>query len=75
MKKFLAIVLAAVMALSMVSFATADGETYDIKIWVAEAAKDLTEKQIADFNANNEFAHHPGKHAMQCDFCHKLKVF
>ncbi len=55
MKKFLAIVMAAVMALSMVSFASAESETYDVKIWVAEAAKDLTEKQIADFNANNEF--------------------
>ena len=55
MKKFLAILMAAVMALSMVSFASAEGETYDIKVWVAEAAKELTEKQIADFNANNEF--------------------
>ncbi len=55
MKKFLAIVLATVMALSMMSFASAEGETYDVKIWVAEAAKELTEKQIADFNANNEF--------------------
>ena len=55
MKKFLAIFMAAVMALSMVSFASAEGETFDVKIWVAEAAKDLTEKQIADFNANNEF--------------------
>ena len=55
MKKFLAIVMAAVMALSMVSFASAESETYDVKIWVAEAAKDLTAKQIADFNASNEF--------------------
>jgi len=28
--------------------------TYDIKVWVAENIKELTEKQIADFNANND---------------------
>ena len=55
MKKFLAVLMAAIMVLSVVSFASAEGETYDVKIWVAEAAKDLTEKQVADFNANNEF--------------------
>ena len=47
MKKFLAIVLAAIMALSMVSFASASslaGE-YEIKVWVADAIVDLTEAQ------------------------------
>ena len=28
--------------------------TYDIKVWVAENIKGLTEQQIADFNASNE---------------------
>ena len=56
MKKFLAIVLAAVMALSMVSFASASslaGE-YEIKVWVADAIVDLTEAQIKRFNETNE---------------------
>ncbi len=55
MKKFVSILLAAIMALSLCLTATAEGGTYDVKIWVAENAKELTEKQIADFNANNEF--------------------
>ena len=29
--------------------------TYDIKVWVAEAITGLTEQQIADFNATNEY--------------------
>ena len=47
MKKFLAILMAAVMALSMMSFASAElaGE-YDITIWVAENAVDLTKQQM-----------------------------
>ncbi len=53
MKKFLAIVLAVMMALSMMSFATAESMTYDVKIWVAEAAKELTQKQVEAFNAEN----------------------
>ena len=56
MKKFLAIVLAAIMTLSMMSFASASelaGE-YDITVWVAEKAVDLTKKQIEDFNSSNE---------------------
>ena len=56
MKKFLAIVLAAIMALSMVSFASASslaGE-YEIKVWVADAIVDLTEAQIKRFNETNE---------------------
>ena len=56
MKKILAIVLAAVMALSMVSFASASslaGE-YEIKVWVADAIVDLTEAQIKRFNETNE---------------------
>ena len=56
MKKFLAIVLAAVMALSMMSFASAEslaGE-YEVKIWVADAMADLTQSQIDRFNETNE---------------------
>ena len=56
MKKFLAIVLAAIMTLSMMSFASASelaGE-YDITVWVAEKAVELTKKQIDDFNNSNE---------------------
>ena len=56
MKKFLAIVLAAIMALSMMSFASAEslaGE-YDVKIWVADAMADLTAQQIDRFNETNE---------------------
>ena len=55
MKKFLAIVMAAIMVLSMMSFASAElaGE-YDITIWVAENAVDLTKQQIEDFNNSNE---------------------
>ena len=79
MKKYLSIILALVMVLSL--FAGCGGETpagnettppaqggdettpagnenplagtYDIKVWVAENIKGLTEQQIADFNANN----------------------
>ena len=56
MKKFLAIVLSLVMALSMVASASASSVagTYDITIWVAEKAVELTKQQIADFNASNE---------------------
>ncbi len=55
MKKFLAIVLAAIMALSMISFASAEGlaGTYEVKIWVADAISDLTEQQIQRFNETN----------------------
>ena len=56
MKKVLALVLAAIMALSLCMTASAElAGTYDIKVWVAENAKALTEQQIADFNATNEF--------------------
>ena len=56
MKKFLAIVLAAIMVLSMMPFASASelaGE-YNITLWVAENAVELTKKQVEDFNASNE---------------------
>jgi len=56
MKKLLALVLAAVMVLSMASFAAAEGgQTYDITVWVADAIVDLTVKQIQDFNATNPY--------------------
>ncbi len=55
MKKFLAVILAAMMALSMVPFASAElAGSYDITVWVAEKAVDLTKQQIADFNASND---------------------
>ena len=54
MKKFLAIVMAAMMVLSVCLSASAElaGE-YDITVWAAENAVDLTKKQIEDFNATN----------------------
>ena len=56
MKKFLAILLCAVMALSMISTASAASlaGTYDITIWAAENAVELTKKQVEAFNASNE---------------------
>ena len=53
MKKFFAILMAAIMALSMVSFASADG-AYDLTLWVPEEMVDLTKTQIEAFNASNE---------------------
>lgn len=64
--KLLAGVLALAMTMG-VGFAAGCGEnennpgggdkplegTYDAKVWVAEAAVELTKKQISDFNANN----------------------
>ena len=56
MKKFLALLLSAVMMLSLCGFASAE-ETYefDITVWVAEEIKDLTIQQIANFNDTNEY--------------------
>ncbi|MBR3332997.1 MAG: extracellular solute-binding protein [Clostridia bacterium] len=56
MKKFLAVVLATVMVLSMMSFASAEGLAgeYEIKVWVADAIADLTQSQIDRFNETNE---------------------
>ena len=55
MKKFVAILLAAMMLFSMISFASASGleGTYDVTLWVPQEAVELTLKQVADFNANN----------------------
>ena len=56
MKKFLAILLALTMVLSMVVSASATslaGE-YKIKVWVANEIVELTKKQIEDFNATND---------------------
>ena len=56
MKKFLALMLVAIMACSM--FATASASslagTYDITVWVAEKAVELTKTQIEAFNTSNE---------------------
>ena len=55
MKKFLALLLAAVMAIAM--FATASASslagTYDITVWCASEIVDLTKAQIEEFNATN----------------------
>ncbi len=45
MKKLLAIVLTVVMMLSLVSFASAEGFSGDIKVWVADAVVDFTKEQ------------------------------
>ncbi|MBQ7844697.1 MAG: extracellular solute-binding protein [Clostridia bacterium] len=56
MKKFLALMLAAIMAFSMVATASAASlaGTYDITVWVAEDAVELTKTQIEKFNTTNE---------------------
>ena len=56
MKKFLAVLLALIMALSLAVSANADslaGE-YDIKVWVANEIVDLTQRQIEKYNETNE---------------------
>jgi arabinogalactan oligomer/maltooligosaccharide transport system substrate-binding protein len=56
MKKFLAVLLSLVMALSLGMSAVAESAlagTYDVTIWVAEEIRDLTNDQIAAFNASN----------------------
>ena len=53
MKKFLAIVLTVAMMLSLVSFASAEGFSGDIKIWVADNVVDFTNEQVEAFKAAN----------------------
>ena len=58
MKKTLAIVLALVMVFGLTGAAAVAEEsplagTYDITVWVGEAAVDLTKKQIEDYNTYN----------------------
>ena len=51
MKKVLALVLALAMFLSLASFASAEGFSGEIKIWVAEATVDFTKEQVEAFMA------------------------
>ena len=56
MKKFLALLLTLTMVFGMMSV-SASAElagTYDVTIWVAEKAVDLTRQQIENFNSTNE---------------------
>ena len=53
MKKFLAILMAAIMALSVVSVASAEPGKFDITIWCPEEAVELTKTQIEEFNKTN----------------------
>ena len=53
MKKFLCLLLTAVMLLSLASFATAEGFSDEIKIWVAEAAVEFTTQQVENFKAQH----------------------
>ena len=55
MKKVLAILLAFVLVISMMGFASADVKTFNVTIWVSGLAKELTEKQIENFNATNPY--------------------
>ena len=56
MKKILALFLALTMLVAICVSASAESlaGTYDVTIWVAENAVDLTKKQIEDFNATND---------------------
>ena len=57
MKKILSLVLALAMMLSLCSFASAEGFSGEIKVWVAEATVEFTKAQIEAFkNANPEYA-------------------
>ena len=51
MKKILSLVLALAMALSLCSFAAAEGFDGEIKIWVAEATVEFTKAQVELFKA------------------------
>ncbi|MBE5802439.1 MAG: extracellular solute-binding protein [Clostridiales bacterium] len=53
MKKFLAMVLCLIMALSMLNVAGAEGYDGEIVIWVAENAVDFTAAQVETFKAAN----------------------
>ena len=53
MKKFLALVLCMIMAVSMVGTASAEGFSGEIKIWVAEATVEFTKAQVEAFKAAN----------------------
>ena len=56
MKKLFAILLTAIMMVSMCATAMASeiAGTYDITVWVAEKIVDLTKQQIDNFNKTNE---------------------
>ena len=51
MKKVFSLVLALVMVLSLASFASAEGYSGSIKIWVADATVDFTKEQVEVFKA------------------------
>ncbi len=53
MKKFLALVLCMIMAVSMIGAASAEGFSGEIKIWVAEATVEFTKAQVEAFKAAN----------------------
>ena len=53
MKKLIAVVLCLVLALSMMSIATAEGYSGDLKIWVSEASVPFTQEQVEAFKAAN----------------------
>ena len=58
MKKFLALLLTMIMALSVCLTASAEADLsgeYDITIWVAEEIAELTRKQVEDFNDLNDY--------------------
>ena len=57
MKKFLAMLLAAVMLLSVAAFASAEGYTGEVKVWVADNVVDVTNTLIESFKEEHpEFA-------------------
>lgn len=53
MKKLLSLVLALAMLLSLCSFASAEGFSGEIKVWVADATVDFTIAQVEAFKAAN----------------------